>query len=142
VSVLVCFADVRREVGSVAELDEVLDDLVASDEPILVELIGGAAVMHLGVGLRDAAVVLFRDADGRPWCARPGGVSSVDTEAELAFAKNGVQHQFFAHAALAPSAMREAAREFVRMPGARPSVVTWVPEGIGADTIEEGKRGP
>lgn len=141
-SVLVCFADVRREVDSVTELDEVLDDLAASGGPILVELIGGAAVMNLGVGLRDAAVVLFRDADGRPWCARPGGVSSVDTEAELEFAKNGAQHQFLAHAAVAPSTMREAAREFVRVPGARPSVVEWVPEGIGADTIEGGESGP
>lgn len=141
-SVLVCFADVRREVHNVAELDEVLDNLAAGDEPILVELIGGAAVMNLGVGLRDAAVVLFRDADGRPWCARSGGGSWVDTEAELVFAKNGAQHQFFANAAIAPSVMREAAREFVRRPCARPSVVTWVLEGVGADTIEGGESGP
>lgn len=92
---LVCFADVRREVDSGAELDEVLDDLVADQEPILVGLIGGAAVLNLGVGLRDAAVLLFRCADGRPCCARSDGGSSVDTEAELEFAKNGPQHQFF-----------------------------------------------
>jgi hypothetical protein len=142
VSVLVCFADVRREVDGVAELDEVLDGLAGGGDPVLVELIGGAAVMNLGVGLRDAAVVLFRDPDGRPWCARSGDGSPIVTETDLEFAKNGTRYQFFALAAIAPSEMREAAREFVRIPGARPSVLTWVPEGIDADTIEGDKRGP
>jgi hypothetical protein len=142
VSVQVSIADVRREVDSVAELDEVLDELTASGEPTLVELTGRSAVMNVGVGRSDAAVALFRDADGRPWCARSHDGWSTDTGANLEFARNGTPHRFFAHAAVAPAEMREAAREFVRTPGAKPSVFMWVAEGIGADTSDGGEGGP
>ena len=141
-SVLVQFANVHREVDSVVELDDVLDGLAAGDEPVLVELTSGSAVMNVGVGLRDAAVVLFRDADGQPWFARSSVGSSTDSGSDLEFVKNGTPYRFFAHAAIAPAEMREAAREFVRTPGARPSMVTWVSEGAGDDTIEGGHDGP
>ena len=141
-SVLVHFADVHREVGSVVELDEVLDGLAAGDEPVLVELTSGAAVMNVGVGLRAAAVVLFRDADGQPWFARSSLGSSTATGGDLEFVKNGTPYRFFAHAAVAPAEMREAAREFVRTPGVRPSVVMWMSEGVGDETLEGDDGGP
>ena len=137
VPVLVSFGDVRREVNSVVELDDALDGLVATNDPILVELAGGAAVMNLGIGFRDAAVAMFLDTDGQPWCARSGDGVTVDGNTELVFAKNGTRHQFFANAAIAPSEMREAAREFVRTPGKRPTRVTWVREGIDAFTMTD-----
>lgn len=139
---LVCSADVRREVNSVAELDEVLDGLAAAGDPILVELTGGSAVMNLGVGRTDAAVVLFRDADGAPWCARSSNGWSMDTGAELQFAKNGTPYRFFDRSAVAPATMREAARAFFRVPGAKPSVLTWVPEGAAPDASDGGASGP
>jgi hypothetical protein len=86
VSVLVCSADVRREVDTVAGLDDVLDAIAANGEPILVELAGKSTVMNVGVGRKDVAVVSFRDADGRPWCARSGDDWS-NAGADLEFAK-------------------------------------------------------
>ena len=68
--VLVCFGDDRRRVGTVAELDEVLDAVEAAGEPVLVELVGDGAVVNLGIGRPEAAVVLCRDAIGTPWSAR------------------------------------------------------------------------
>ena len=142
VPVLVSSADVRRKVDSVAELDDVLDGLTADGEPVLVELTGGSVVMNLGIGRQEAAVVLFRDADGRPWSARSGQGWSTDTHADLEFSRNGTSYRFYAHAAVAPSEMREAAREFVRTPGVKPSVLSWVTEGLGDDTSEEVEGGP
>ena len=139
---MVSFADVPREVDSIAELDDVLDGLTAVGEPVLVELTGGSAVMNLGVGRQEGAVVLFRDADGQPWCARSGEGWSTDTHTDLEFGRNGTTYRFYAHAAVAPSEMREAAREFVRAPGAKPSVLSWVAEGVGTGTSEGGEGGP
>lgn len=139
---LVSSAGVCREVDSVAELDDVLDGLAADGEPVLVELTGGSAVMNMGVGRPEGAVVLFRDADGRPWCARSGEGWSTDTHADLEFGRKGTSYRFYAQAAVAPSEMREAAREFVRAPGVKPSVLSWVAEGFGAGTSEGGEGGP
>lgn len=139
-SVLVCSADVRREVDTVAGLDDVLDAIAANGEPILVELAGKSTVMNVGVGRKDVAVVLFRDADGRPWCARSGDDWS-NAGADLEFAKNGTACRFFAHAAVTPTEMRGAARRFVRAPGVMPSVLMWVPEGVGAGASDGGAGG-
>ncbi len=139
---LVCFADVRREVDRVAELDDLLDGLAASGDPILVELAGGSAVLSVAVGRQDAAVVLFRDADGAPWCARSDNGWPMDTGADLEFVKNGTPYRFFNPAAVTPAAMQEAARAFVRSPGVRPSALTWVPEGATPDTSDGGQCGP
>ncbi len=138
---LVCFADVRREVDHVAELDDLLDGLAASGDPILVELAGGSAVLSVGIGRQDAAVVLFRDADGAPWCARSNNGWSMGTGADLEFAKNGTPYRFFDHAAVTPAAMQEAARAFVRSPGVRPSALTWVSEGAAPDARDGGQHG-
>ncbi len=137
---LMRFADVDRKVETVAELDVILDSLTIEGQPVLVELRSGADALSLGVGLEDAAVALFLDADGRPWCARSRQGSPAEPDEDLAFAKNGTMFRFYAHAAVRPSLMREAAREFVRLPNARPTVVDWLPEGL--DTSAGGEHGP
>lgn len=142
VSVLVSFADVRRQVDTVAALDEVLDGLAAGDQPVLVELVSGAATLNIGVGLDHAAVLLFRDAGGRPWVARSHEGPPVVTDADLEFAKNATRYRFFAHAAVHRSEMREAATQFVALPGSRPSAVAWLPEGVDDDNFGGAVNGP
>jgi hypothetical protein len=60
---------------------------------------------------------------------------------DLMFAKNDSMHRFFDRAAVRPSQMREAAREFVRTPAARPAILDWVPEGSDLDMTERDDDG-
>lgn len=131
--VLVCFGDDRQEVDTSVELDEVLDAVEAAGEPVLVELVGDGAVVNLGIGLPEAAVVLWRDATGTPWSARSRRPPVAAADVELGFAKEGTTYRFFPQAAVQPTEMREIAREFVRSPGSRPTTVDWVAEGAGDD---------
>ena len=141
VTLLIQHSELSRQVESVAELDEVLNRLAVHAPPTLVELHSETGVLCLGMGRDDAAVVLFRDEGGGSWWGRSRDGSSLGAFEDLMFAKNNSMHRFFDPAAVRPSQMREAAREFVRTPAARPAILDWVPEGSDSDMTERDDDG-
>ena len=141
VTLLIQHSELSRQVETVAELDEVLNRLAVHARPTLVELHSETGVLCLGMGRDDAAVVLFRDEGGGAWWGRSRDGSLLGAFEDLMFAKNDSMHRFFDRAAVRPSQMREAAREFVRTPAARPAILDWVPEGSDSDMTERDDYG-
>ncbi len=128
VPVIVSVVDERQEVTSVTELDELLDRVASDADAVLVELTCEGVVLNIGVGRNDVAVALFRASDGSPWSARTRREPAAVRDGDLTFSKDGRPYSFYPRAAILPAEMREAAREFVRGDGARPSAVAWVAE--------------
>lgn len=141
VTVLIQYSEMTQQVEAVAELDEVLNRIAVRARPTLVELHSETGVLCLGMGRDDAAVVLFRDEVGGSWWERSRDGSSLGAFEDLVFDTNGSTHRFFDRAAVRPSQMREAAREFVRTPAARPAILDWLPEGSDSDMTERDDDG-